>query len=91
MAETHQGPIDLLVTDIVMPGLGGLELARRLAPIRREMRVLYVSGYADQETAMRVLEHPIMGYLQKPFALTELASKVEEMLSRPQRSADDPN
>ena len=91
VAETHQGPIDLLVTDIVMPGLGGLELARRLAPIRQEMKVLYVSGYADQETAMRVLEHPIMGYLQKPFALTELASKVEEMLSRPKKSADEPD
>ena len=74
-----------------MPGLGGLELARRLAPIRQEMKVLYVSGYADQETAMRAFEDPMMGYLQKPFALTELASKVEEMIARPKRSADEPD
>lgn len=88
VAENHPGPIDVLVTDLVMPEIGGLELARRLAPIRREMRVLYVSGYADHENASQALGDPTAAYLQKPFAPSDLASKIEEIL-RPKKSDDD--
>jgi two-component system cell cycle sensor histidine kinase/response regulator CckA len=89
LAGTHSEPIELLVTDLVMPGLSGLELAERLAPIRPAMRVLYVSGYGDPETVTRALEDPTVAYLQKPFALTELAYKVKEMILRSKRPADD--
>ena len=88
LAENHPGRIDMLVTDLVMPGLGGLELARRLTATRGEMGVLYVSGYADQQTAAGALQDPAAGYLQKPFALTELAFKIEAIL-RPKKSQED--
>jgi CheY-like chemotaxis protein len=81
-AENHAEPIDLMVSDIVMPGLGGLELAKRLAPTQPGMRVLYVSGYADQDTAALVLGDATVAYLAKPFGPAELARKVAEMMSR---------
>jgi two-component system cell cycle sensor histidine kinase/response regulator CckA len=81
VAEDHPERIDLLVTDIVMPELGGIELAERLLQNRPQLRVLYVSGYADQETASRALGALSVAYLQKPFSLTELARKVESMIS----------
>ena len=79
LAATYEKPIELLITDLVMPGMGGLELARRVAPMRPAMRVLYVSGYADQDSATRALGDPAAAYLQKPFALSELALLVEQM------------
>ena len=82
VVEGHQKPIDLLVTDLVMPGFGGWELAKRLAQIHPEMRVLYVSGYADHETASRALGEPKVAYLQKPFALAEFARKVEAIIAQ---------
>ncbi len=81
LAEKHAAPIDLLVTDLVMPGLSGLELAKRLAPAHQEMRILYVSGYADHETAKRTLGDPGVAYLQKPFALAEFARKVGDTIA----------
>jgi PAS domain S-box-containing protein len=82
VAESFAGPIDLMVSDIVMPRLGGFELAKRLALLRPGMRVLYVSGYADHETVMHVQRDPGAAYLPKPFGVSDLASKVAEMLSR---------
>jgi CheY-like chemotaxis protein len=65
-----------------MPGLGGFELAQRLAPIRPNMRVLYISGYADHEAVTRALGDPTVAYLHKPFGPNELARKVAEMMPR---------
>ncbi len=87
-AETHPKVIDLMVSDIVMPGLGGLELAKRLVSIRPDMKVLYVSGYADHDTAKRVGD-PSVAYLQKPFGPAELARKVAEMVSRSKKPKAD--
>jgi DNA-binding NtrC family response regulator len=88
-AKNHPGLIDLLVSDIVMPGLAGPELAQRLTEIRPNMKVLYVSGYADHETAARALGDPEVEYLQKPFGPAELAAKVAEITSRPKDSSAD--
>jgi CheY-like chemotaxis protein len=75
----YDGPIQLLVTDIVMPEMGGSELARRLTAERTDLRVLYMSGYADGETARRGLSAGA-AYLQKPFTSDALARKVREVL-----------
>ena len=75
-----------LVLDIRLPGLSGFELAKRMASTRGAMRVLYVSGYADRETATQALGEPNVAYLQKPFTLAELASKVAAILS-PKRTS----
>ena len=84
MAQGYPQPIDLLVTDVVLPGIGGPELAARLTAMRPQMSVLYVSGYAEPETATRLLGDPSVGYLQKPFALDEFVKRVENIVaSRP--------
>ena len=84
--DNHPQAIDLMVSDIVMPGLSGLELAKRLVSIRPELRVLFVSGYADYDTATRLLGNTAVAYLQKPFGPAELARKVAEMISRSKES-----
>jgi PAS domain S-box-containing protein len=80
MATDHNGPIHLLVTDVVMPKMGGPELADRLAPLRPRMKVLFMSGYAENAA----VEHDILdrgsAALQKPFALEVLGRKVREVL-----------
>jgi hypothetical protein len=83
--ENHAQEIDLMVSDAVMPGLSGFELAKRLALIRPNMRVLFVSGYARRDADSLALTDPIAQYLQKPFLPAELASKVAEMMSRPKQ------
>ena len=76
VCEKHRGPIHLLVTDVVMPGMSGRELAVRLAGRRPEMKVIYMSGYTDEGIVQHgVLEEGIL-YLQKPFSLDALARAV---------------
>ena len=73
LAAKHHGPIHLLLTDVVMPGLSGRQLAGQLSLLRSEMKVLYVSGYADTV-------EPGAAYLQKPFAPEALARRVRDVL-----------
>jgi two-component system, cell cycle sensor histidine kinase and response regulator CckA len=80
LAAKHAGKIDLLVTDMVMPGLGGRELATRLQALRPEMKVIYMSGYteyANFKNAEFEL-HNVM--LQKPFTRAVLAASVQKIL-----------
>jgi len=70
-----------MVSDLVMPGLSGVELAKRLALLRPETRVLYMSGYAEHNLTASVLRDPAVGYLQKPFTPAELARRVNEMVT----------
>jgi YesN/AraC family two-component response regulator len=81
MSESHPGPIHLMVTDVIMPGMSGAQLASRLSASRPEMKVLYVSGYTD-DTIVRhgVLERGL-AFLQKPFSPKTLARKVGEVLA----------
>jgi CheY-like chemotaxis protein len=74
-AGQHAGVIDLLITDMVMPGMSGRKMAECLAESRPNMRVLYVSGYGDAS-----LSQSDAHFLQKPFTTEELAIKVREML-----------
>jgi signal transduction histidine kinase len=79
-AARYKGPIHLLLSDVVMPGATGPELARRLADARPELRVLFTSGYADDA----IVHHGVLGagtsYLQKPFTPDALARKVRDIL-----------
>jgi two-component system, cell cycle sensor histidine kinase and response regulator CckA len=82
LAKHHDKPIDLAVTDVVMPHISGGQLAKELATIHPDARVLFVSGYAGQT----ILDHKVVdmenNFLQKPFTLTQLASKVRSVLER---------
>ena len=86
-AERHQGPIHLLLTDVVMPGMNGRELAERLAPLRPGIQVLYTSGYTHDVIAQRGVLDPGVAYLPKPFTAESLAAKVRQVLGAPQASA----
>jgi two-component system CheB/CheR fusion protein len=87
--ETHDGPIDLLLTDVVMPELGGRELAEKAAKLRPGLRVLFMSGH----TADVVLREGVQQgtpFLQKPFRPSGLASKVREVLDSDAPYCDEP-
>lgn len=79
MAERTESPIDLLLTDIVMPGMSGWALAETLSSLRPEMRVLYMSGYPDGVIARHGIARPGITILQKPFTSEELTRRVEEV------------
>jgi PAS domain S-box-containing protein len=79
-AKRHAGPIHLLVTDVVMPRMGGIELARRLRALRPETRVLHVSGYVERSMWQAPHAQPGAAFLQKPFLPAALARKVREVL-----------
>ncbi len=80
VAGKYDEPIDLLVTDITMPGFSGLELARRLGENRPSMRVLLISGYTDQEAAQwGKLKQPVQ-FLQKPFHPDAFMTKTRQIL-----------
>jgi len=81
LMEAYSGPVDLLLTDIVMPGVGGRQLASTMRQRWPQMQVLFISGYTD-DTVLRA-GTLVSGevFLQKPFALTTLATRVREVLS----------
>lgn len=82
LAEEHQEPIHLLVTDIVMPNIGGRELAHRLTQSRPQMKVLFMSGYPDHASLSTGTPGESPAVLQKPFMLDSLASKVRSLLEQ---------
>ena len=81
LVSKHSGPIDLIMTDIVMPGLSGSDLAKKVQSLRPDIRVVYMSGYTDQA----IIHHGILSsdvlLLQKPFTMSTLAHKLREALT----------
>ena len=75
LAEGYEGPIHLMLTDVVMPEMSGRELAARLAPLRPEMKVLYTSGYTDSAIVHHGVLDPDKVFLQKPLTLDALAQR----------------
>jgi CheY-like chemotaxis protein len=81
VAESHEGTIDLLLTDVVMPGLRGYEVAAKVVETRPEIKVLYMSGYAEEA----LVGNPLVGggdLIEKPFAIDALTQRVRKELER---------
>lgn len=78
-------PVDLVLTDVVMPHMSGSELVERLRKDQPTLRVIFMSGYTGANNAAihKSLEMPGVAFLQKPFRLNALISQVEELLLRP--------
>jgi two-component system cell cycle sensor histidine kinase/response regulator CckA len=82
ICETYRGQIDLLLTDVVMPEMSGSALADRLATLRPDMKVLYMSGYTGSTIALEGRPDEGANFIDKPFAPNALLSKVREVLER---------
>jgi CheY-like chemotaxis protein len=80
LLETRPGEVHLMVTDVVLPGLGGRQLAERVARSRPSIKVLFVSGYTDDVILQHHLVARDVAILQKPFTATSLSTKVREVL-----------
>jgi len=82
LALEHRGPIDLLITDVIMPEINGRELAKEILIIRPETKVLFISGYpadiVDQKGNMKTGSH----FLEKPFSASNLGKKVREVIDQ---------
>jgi CheY-like chemotaxis protein len=76
LAERHDGPVELLLTDVVMPAITGPELAKRLRGVRPGINVLFMSGYNDRRSARHDVEQGEVGVLLKPFTPDELLARV---------------
>jgi hypothetical protein len=81
LAALHSGPIHLLMTDVVMPGISGRELSERVKAIRPEIRVLFMSGYTDQAVVHHGILESDAVLLQKPFTVAALAAKLRDILN----------
>ena len=82
-ARANGGPVDVLVTDLLMPQMNGRELADRLSSLRPDLRVLFMSGYPQETLAPNGILEPDTYLLQKPFSAEDLARKVRELLDTP--------
>src|SRR6185312_16854643 len=71
LSAEFAGRIDLVITDLMMPGMSGRELVRRLLPARPRLRVIYMSGYSDESLANDDGEDVVSIFLAKPFTMTE--------------------
>ncbi len=83
LCNHHEGPPDLIVTDVIMPRMGGIEFAEKVRKLWPGVRVLFISGYSDEAVRGSLLSEPFtsgVGQLQKPFRPTDLAQRVRELL-----------
>jgi CheY-like chemotaxis protein len=83
LAHDHRGALDLLITDIAMPGMNGRELARQINARYPGIRVLYISGYPVGVAAERGVLEPGVNFLHKPFTVSQLAVKAQAVLTTP--------
>jgi PAS domain S-box-containing protein len=83
--EQHSEPIQLVVTDVVMPEMGGRQMVQRLSELRPDLRVLYLSGYTDDAVVRHGVLQANVAFLQKPFTMATLTNKVRQVLDLPAR------
>ena len=81
ICQAHVGPIHLLLTDMVIPEINGPELAQKSTNLRRELQVLYMSGYTSEslENSTNTISGELQ-FIQKPFSTSELLTKLQEVL-----------
>jgi CheY-like chemotaxis protein len=82
ICEAHSQPIQLVLTDLVMPNMRGAELADRLRRARPDLRILLMSGYAEEPVVERLGRNPL-AFLAKPFTSVELVDKIRQVLDAP--------
>jgi two-component system cell cycle sensor histidine kinase/response regulator CckA len=80
LVQRHDGPVDLVLTDVVMPGMNGRDLAARLVALRPGVRVLYTSGYTDDAIVHHGVLDPELLFISKPYSTGELTQKVRQAL-----------
>jgi PAS domain S-box-containing protein len=83
VSEQFHGHIHLLLTDVIMPRMSGRQIAERLKPVRRDMKVLYMSGYTDDAIVIHGVLESSMAFIQKPITSETLLRKVREVLDAP--------
>jgi nitrogen-specific signal transduction histidine kinase len=81
-SAVFSGPIHLMITDVIMPGMGGSELARQLAARRPDTKVLYISGFTDDSALLHGILAEDMPFLEKPFTIKSMATQVREVLDQ---------
>jgi CheY-like chemotaxis protein len=79
LASEHQGRIDLLLTDVVMPEMNGADLARHLQSLRPQLKTVFMSGYAESDIAQSISRMSAL-HIQKPFTVDGLLSRIVEAL-----------
>jgi len=89
ICEKQKGPIDLLLTDVVLPQMSGRELAERLRSFRADMKVLYMSGYTENAIVNNGILKENVGFLQKPFKVNVLVQKIREIMDAQPAVASD--
>ncbi len=82
IAESHVGPIDLLLTDVIMPGMNGRDLVRRVQRVRPSLRYLYMSGYPADVIATHGVMEPGVHFIQKPFLIAQLSARVRAAMDQ---------
>ncbi len=80
--EQHPGPIDLILTDVVMPGISGPQLVEGLQKVRKKPKIIYMSGYTDESVIYHGVREGEMNFIQKPFTMETLGKKVREVLDK---------
>jgi YesN/AraC family two-component response regulator len=82
ICKRHQDSIHLMLTDVVMPGMDGHEVAKRLESLHPETKVLYMSGYTDDAIVLHGVLMEGVNFIQKPFTVDALTTKLREVLEK---------
>jgi two-component system cell cycle sensor histidine kinase/response regulator CckA len=88
LIQANEGRIELLISDVVMPGMDGPALLRAARPYLSQTRVIFISGYAERDLAKTLEEERSISFLPKPFTLRQLAERVKQELSARERDRD---